>query len=144
MSKQSTARRINVGALLVAAPQSSSSSCRRPTCSPPSRPESSSWSPAAAIVAFAPGRWTPVIGVLIPLMITIGGIASGNTIDILNGEHNAGAILGTVIQYPALITAIAAGVMGLPRRSATLRGASGDRATNAFGRPYSPAERGTT
>ena len=58
-------------------------------------------------------------------MITIGGIASGNTFDILNGEANPGAILGTVIQYPALITAIAAGVMATTRRSsstATLAG----------------------
>ncbi len=134
MSKQSTARRINVGALLIAAAAVFIIFLSAPDLFPAVPPGVFILIAAAAIVAFAPGRWTPVKGVLIPLMITIGGIASGNTVDILNGEHNAGAILGTVIQYPALITAIAAGVMALTRRSATHRGASGDRATNAFGR----------
>ena len=46
-------------------------------------------------------------------MITIGGTASGTSIDILQGEENAGAILGTVTRYPALITAIAAGTVAM-------------------------------
>ena len=87
MSNQSTARRINVAALL-----------------------------ATATGVFVR---TVIIGVLLPLMISVGGIASGTTIDILNGEVNRGAILGTVIQYPALITAIVAGTMAIVAAGST-------------------------
>lgn len=107
----STPRRINIGALLAAAAAVFIIFLSAPDLFPSVPPGVFILIAAAAIVAFVPGHWTPVVGVLIPLMITIGGIASGNTIDILNGEHNIGAILGTVIQYPALITAIAAGVI---------------------------------
>ncbi len=121
----STPRRINIGALLVAAAGVFVIFLSAPDLFPAVPPGVIILAVAAALVAFVPGRWTPIVGVLIALMITIGGIASGNTIDILNGEENPGAILGTVIQYPALITAIAAGVMATTRRSsptATLAG----------------------
>ncbi len=111
MSNQPTARRINVGALLVAAAGVFVIFVSAPDLFPAVPPGVLILATAAAIVAFVPGRWTPIIGVLLPLMICIGGIASGTTIDILQGEENVGAILGTVIQYPALITAIAAGTM---------------------------------
>jgi len=121
----STPRRIDIGALLVAAAGVFVIFLSAPDLFPAVPPGVIILAVAAALVAFVPGRWTPIVGVLIALMITIGGIASGNTIDILNGEENPGAILGTVIQYPALITAIAAGVMATTRRSsstATLAG----------------------
>ncbi len=121
----STPRRINIGALLVAAAGVFVIFLSAPDLFPAVPPGVIILAVAAALVAFVPGRWTPIVGVLIALMITIGGIASGNTIDILNGEENPGAILGTVIQYPALITAIATGVMATTRRSsstATLAG----------------------
>ena len=121
----STPRRINIGALLVAAAGVFVIFLSAPDLFPAVPPGVIILAVAAAIIAFVPGRWMPIVGVLIALMITIGGIASGNTIDILNGEENPGAILGTVIQYPALITAIAAGVMATTRRSsstATLAG----------------------
>ena len=121
----STPRRINIGALLVAAAGVFVIFLSAPDLFPAVPPGVIILAVAAALIAFVPGRWTPIVGVLIALMITIGGIASGNTIDILNGEENPGAILGTVIQYPALITAIAAGVMATTRRSsstATLAG----------------------
>ena len=117
--------RINIGALLVAAAGVFVIFLSAPDLFPAVPPGVIILAVAAALVAFVPGRWTPIVGVLIALMITIGGIASGNTIDILNGEESPGAILGTVIQYPALITAIAAGVMATTRRSsstATLAG----------------------
>ena len=121
----STPRRINIGALLVAAAGVFVIFLSAPDLFPAVPPGVIILAVAAALVAFVPGRWTPIVGVLIALMITIGGIASGTTIDILNGEESPGAILGTVIQYPALITAIAAGVMATTRRSsstATLAG----------------------
>ncbi len=115
----STPRRINIGALLVAAAGVLVIFLSAPDLFPAVPPGVIILAVAAALVAFVPGRWTPIVGVLIALMITIGGIASGNTIDILNGEENPGAILGTVIQYLALVTAIAAGVMATTRRSSS-------------------------
>ena len=121
----STPRRINVGALLVAAAGVFVIFLSAPDLFPAVPPGVIILAVAAALVAFVPGRRTPIVGVLIALMIAIGGIASGNTMDILNGEESPGAILGTVIQYAALITAIAAGVTATTRRSsstATLAG----------------------
>ncbi len=111
MSKQSTAKRINIGALLVAAAGVFVIFLSAPDLFPAVPPGVLILIAVAGIVAFVSGRWTPIIGVLIPLMIAIGGIASGTTIDIVRGEENAGAIIGTAIQYPALITAIAAGTI---------------------------------
>ena len=113
MNKLTPARRINVGALLVAAAAVFIVFVSAPDLFPAVPPGVLILAATAAIVAFVPGRWTPIVGVLIPLMITIGGIANGTSIDILQGEENAGAILGTVIQYPALITAIAAGSLAM-------------------------------
>lgn len=113
MTNQSTARRINVAALIVAATGVFVIFLSAPDLFPAVPPGVPILVAAAAIVAFVPGRWTAIIGVLVPLMISIGGIASGTTIDILNGEENLGAILGTAIQYPALITAIVAGTMAI-------------------------------
>jgi hypothetical protein len=95
MSKLSPARRINVGALLVAAAGVFIVFVSAPDLFPAVPPGILILAAAAAIVAFVPGRWTPIVGVLIPLVITIGGIANGTSIDILQGEENAGAILGT-------------------------------------------------
>jgi hypothetical protein len=113
MSTLSPARSINVGALLVAAAGVFVIFLSAPDLFPTVPAGVLILAAAAAIVAFVPGRWTPIVGVLIPLMITIGGIANGTSIDILQGEENVAAILGTVIQYPALITAIAAGAVAM-------------------------------
>ena len=113
MSKLSPARSINVGALLVAAAAVFIVFVSAPDLFPAVPPGVLILAAAAAIVAFVPGRWTPIVGVVIPLVIAIGGIVSGTSIDILQGEENAGAILGTVIQYPALITATAAGTLAM-------------------------------
>jgi hypothetical protein len=113
MSKLSPAGNINVGALLVAAVGLFIIFVSAPDLFPAVPPGVLILAAAAATVAFVPGRWTPIVGVLIPLVITIGGIANGTSIDILRGEENAGAILGTVIQYPALITASAAGTLAM-------------------------------
>ncbi len=32
---------------------------------------------AAGLVAFAPGRWTPFVGVVVPLAIFVGGLMTG-------------------------------------------------------------------
>ena len=113
MSKPSPARSINVGALLVAAAGVFIIFVSAPDLFPAVPPGVLILAAAAAIVAFVPGRGTPIVGVLLPVVITIGGVANGTSIDILQGDENAGAILGTVIQYPALITATTAGTLAM-------------------------------
>lgn len=71
---------------------------------------------AAAIVAFAPGRWTALVGVIVPLFIFIGGLVSG-TPDTLLHPDNVGASVGIVIELIALLTAIATGAIVLQRRT---------------------------
>lgn len=78
----------------------------------------------AGIVAFAPGRWAPLVGLLVPLFILAGGCATGATPDLLFSPDNAGALLGIVVQTIALLTAIASGVIALrgqARRCAPLK-----------------------
>lgn len=62
------------------------------------------------------GRWTTVVGVLVPLFILVGGVVSGGLAD--NLSENAGAMTVTAIQLPALLTAIVAGGLGAPGHSA--------------------------
>jgi hypothetical protein len=126
VSELSPARSINVGALLVAAAGVFIIFVSAPDMFPAVPPGGLILVAAAAIVAFIPCRWTPIVGVLIPLVIAIGGIASGTSIDILQGEENAGAILGTVIQYPALFTATAAGALAMVSDRSSLPSAAQD------------------
>lgn len=64
---------------------------------------------AARLVAFVRERWTLAIGLIVPVFIIAGGIASGGLAD--NFGENAGAIAGTVVQVAGLLTAIAAGAV---------------------------------
>lgn len=78
----------------------------------------------AAIVTFAPGRWAPLVGLLVPLFILAGGCATEATPDLLFSPDNAGALLGVVVQTIALVTAIASGIValrGAARRCAPLK-----------------------
>lgn len=109
MNQMSTPRRINIGALLIAAAGILVIFASAPDLFPTVPPGPIILAVAAGLVAFAPGRFTPVIGVVVPLFIFIGGFVSGGLADNLN--ENAGAIAGTVIQMPALITAIVAGAI---------------------------------
>lgn len=109
MNQMPTPRRINIGALLVAAAGILVIFASAPDLFPTVPPGPIILAVAAGLVAFAPGRFTPVIGVVVPLLIFIGGFVSGGLADNLN--ENAGAIAGTVIQMPALLTAIVAGAI---------------------------------
>ena len=66
MGKLTPARSINVGALLVAAAGVFIIFVSAPDLFPAVPPGVVILAAAAAIVAFVPGRWTPVVGVLIP------------------------------------------------------------------------------
>lgn len=109
MNQPTQPRRINVAALLVAAAGILVIFASAPALFPPVPPGPIILAVAAGLVAFAPGRWTPIIGVVVPLFIFVGGFVSGGLADALN--ENTGAVVGTVIQVLALITAIVAGAL---------------------------------
>ena len=68
----------------------------------------------AAIVAFVPGRWTPYIGLVVPVVLGVGAIVaaamSGGFIDQLTDPGRAGVVLGSVLHVIGLTAAVAGGV----------------------------------
>jgi len=65
----------------------------------------------AALVGLGRWRWTPIVGVLMPLSIFIGGFVSPGLFDRLTQPGEAGAFVGTWVQMPALLVAIVAGLV---------------------------------
>jgi len=118
MRHLSKPRRINIALLLVAAAGLVILFAASPDRFPAIPPGPILLAVVAALVAFVPGRVTQVLGVVLPLAIFIGGIATGGSIDILGGSDNAGAVVGTVIQMPALLGAAVAGALALTREDA--------------------------
>jgi hypothetical protein len=119
MSTHTTARNINVAALLTAGTGVLILFISAPELFPPVPVGTIVLLVAAAVVSFVPGRWTAVLGTVVPTFILIGAAASGQSLDILEGSENAGALAGTLIQLPALAIAIVAGA-----RSASARRSS--------------------
>ena len=121
MNQPSKFRRVNVAAILVAAVGILLIFVSARDLFPVIPPGPIILAVAAAVVAFAPGRWPPVVGVVVPLFITVGGFLSGGLSDAL-GE-NAGTILGITIEMVALVTAMVAGVMAtvVPQRTGAVR-----------------------
>jgi hypothetical protein len=75
---------------------------------------------AAALVAFLPWRWAPVIGVLAGAFMVIGAIAAANARYDLSHPGHPGAFIGTWIQLIAVVVAVAAGVRALAVRNQRL------------------------
>ena len=76
---------------------------------------------AALFVAFGPGRWTPWVGLLIPLVLGLGAIVAavmtGGFTDQLTDLDKPGLIVGSLMHVIGLIAAVAGGVgMVLGRR----------------------------
>jgi hypothetical protein len=66
----------------------------------------------AGLVAFLPWRWVSIIGVILPLFMLVGAVASfSNMISLLANVANPVAILGMVVQMLGLITAVLAGIV---------------------------------
>jgi hypothetical protein len=116
MSTYTAPRTINIAALLVAGTGVLILFISAPDLFPPVPVGTIILVAAAAVVSFVPGRWTAVLGTVVPTFILIGAVASGQSLDILQGSENAGALAGTLIQLPALVIAIVAGA-----RSTTAR-----------------------
>jgi len=69
---------------------------------------------AALLVVFGPVRWTPWVGLLVPLLLgvgaTIAAVMTGEFIGQLTDFGNAGIALGSVMHVIGLIAAVAGGV----------------------------------
>jgi hypothetical protein len=109
MSTYTTPRTINIAALLIAGTGVLILFVSAPDLFPPVPVGTIILVAAAAVVSFVPGRWTAVLGTVVPTFILIGAAASGQSLDILQGSENAGALAGTLIQLAALVIAIVAG-----------------------------------
>jgi hypothetical protein len=84
----------------------------------------------AGVVALGLRRWSPIIGLVVPLILTVGGIvaaASGNRfLDQLVEPAELGIFVGTVVHLLGLIAALLSGGVALMRSS---RGSDGTGAS---------------
>lgn len=77
----------------------------------------------AALVALGPWRWTPVVGVVVPLFLIVGAVIaavnSGEFVDQLTdpGQVGIGIFAGDVIQLLGVIAALVAGIVALRQSS---------------------------
>jgi small-conductance mechanosensitive channel len=77
----------------------------------------------AALVALGPWRWTPVVGVVVPLFLLVGAaiaaVVSGEFVDQLTDPGEVGIFAGDVLQLLGMITALVAGIVALGQSSRT-------------------------
>jgi hypothetical protein len=80
----------------------------------------------AALVVLGPWRWTPLVGVVVPLFLlvgaTIAAVVSGEFVDQLTDPGEAGIFAGDVLQLVGVITALVAGMVALRQSSRTRTG----------------------
>lgn len=78
---------------------------------------------SAVIVLFGPGRWTPYVGLLVPLVLgvgaTIAALMTGDFIDQLTYFGEPGLPVGSVLHVIGLVVALAGGVGMLVGRRAS-------------------------
>ena len=77
---------------------------------------------AAAFVAFGPGRWTPYVAIVVPLVLGLGAIIAavmtGEFVDQLINLGSVGIFVGSLMHAVGLTAAVTGGVgMLLDRRS---------------------------
>ncbi len=65
---------------------------------------------AAALVAFGPWRWTPVVGVIVGLFLLVGFFASGSVGSLLAPDQS-GVFVGAWVQFLAVIVTVVAGIV---------------------------------
>jgi hypothetical protein len=78
---------------------------------------------AAAVVAFGPWRWSPVVGLVTALFVSIGGVIAtiaGNGFNVTLGDpSDVGGFAGAVVQIVGLVIAVPAGLVAARRSSAS-------------------------
>jgi hypothetical protein len=81
---------------------------------------------AAVVVAVGPGRWTPFVGLGVPLVLGLGAIVAaamtGGFVDQLTSFGNPAIVLGSGLHVIGLIVAVAGGVGMLLNRRALVSG----------------------
>ncbi len=65
---------------------------------------------AAALVAFGPWRWTPVVGIVVGLFFLVGFFASGSVGSLLEPSQ-LGVFVGAWVQFLAVIVTVVAGIV---------------------------------
>jgi len=70
---------------------------------------------AAIFVAFGPGRWTPWVGLLVPLVLGLGAIVAavmtGGFIDQLTAFGQPGLLMGSLMHVIGLVAAVGGGAV---------------------------------
>jgi hypothetical protein len=88
----------------------------------------------AGVVALGLRRWSPIIGLVVPLILTVGGIvaaASGNPfLDQLSEPAEPGIFVGTIVHLLGLIAALFAGTLALMRSHRAPGSSPADRPTS--------------
>jgi hypothetical protein len=81
---------------------------------------------AAVVVAVGPGRWTPFVGLGVPIVLGLGAIVAaamtGGFVDQLTSFGNPAIVLGSGLHVIGLIVAVAGGVGMLLNRRALVSG----------------------
>jgi hypothetical protein len=76
---------------------------------------------AAAVVAFGPWRWSPVVGLVAALFLSVGGtiatIAGNGFSETLGDPGEVGGFAGAVVQIAGLAMALPAGIVAAKRSS---------------------------
>jgi hypothetical protein len=76
---------------------------------------------AAAVVAFGPWRWSPIVGLVAAVFLSIGGltatIAGDGFSETLGDPGEVGGFAGAVIQIAGLAIALPAGIVAAKRSS---------------------------
>ncbi len=73
---------------------------------------------AAALVAFAPWRWTPVVGVVVGLFLLVGFFASGAVVSLLETSQ-LGVFLGAWVQFLAVTVTVVTGIVAVSQNYRT-------------------------
>ena len=81
---------------------------------------------AAVFVAFGPGRWTPYVAIVVPLVLGLGAIVAllmtGEFVDQLTNIANTPIVLGSLMHTVGLTAAVTGGVGMLLHRRGMPRG----------------------
>ena len=73
---------------------------------------------AAALVAFAPWRWIPIVGVVVGLFLLVGFFASGAVVSLLEPSQ-LGAFHGAWIQFLTVTVAVVTGIVAVSQNYRT-------------------------